>query len=264
VVTGLVVFAIEVEGRKLTEVFAEARIFISSLRPTLPREKEDAQSVPAPPPAPPAIPPVPIMPAMPFEFSAQSNAYNGWPPSNETHQASVSDVPLPTARPDLRVIEGLRKSLRTDGLNNSGTQNGEIERQDRPAEQTGGIKRQSATTPQSIKSEIDARKKAAAELEQNYADANVAITTHVSGLNATVLNLDYPQFTDVTVQKIMAVDSFTTALARQGFKTIVFAGDQNKVWSFPLKPSSPENTVTQQPAPGDGVPNPQPGPGPNE
>jgi hypothetical protein len=182
---------------------------------------------------------------MPFELSDQSATYNGWPPVKGSNQTSVLYVPLPIARPDL-------------------TQNGEMETRDRSVDQTGDIKRQSKTTPKSIKSQIDARKAAAAELEKDYADADVAISTRVSGLNGTALNLDYPQFNDATVQKIMGVSSFTTALAQVGFKTIIFKGNQNKTWSFPLPPPPPSTTATQGVAPGDRVSKEQPAPGPTD
>jgi hypothetical protein len=99
-------------------------------------------------------------------------------------------------------------------------------------------------------------------LEQDYADANVAITTRVSGLNGTVLNLHYPQFNDVTVQKIMGLNSFTTALAQVGFKKNT--ANQTKMWSFPLQLASPSTIAPEGAAPGDRTSNEQPGPGSND
>ncbi len=275
-VSGFVVLAILIGGGRFAgKLSHETQIFISWLLPSPPGAPEPAQPVKSevevpssspmpqahvPSPTSPAIQSSPTMSAMPFELSDQSGTFKGWPPENGSNQASVSDVPFPPARPDLRIIGRLRKALKPDELNN-GNQNGKIEQQDRPVDQTGNIQPQSKTAPKSIKSELEKRKAAAAELEKDYADANVAISTHVSGLNGTVLNLHYLQFDDATVKKIMDVNSFTTALAQAGFKTIIFTGDQNKTWSFPLQPPSPSDTATQGAAPGATTTNKQPAPG---
>jgi hypothetical protein len=276
VVSGFVVVAILIGGGRLTDVWThETRNFASWLLPSSPGTPEPTQSAGskpeivstspaqqahAPSPASPDIQFVPSMPMMPFELSGQSATYDGWPPVKGSNQTSVADVPLPIARP---VIKRLQKSAKSDELIN-GTQNGEVEKQNRSVDQTGDIKRQSKTTPKSIKSQIDARKAAAAELEKDYADADVAISTRVSGLGGTVLNLNYSQFNDATVKKIMGVSSFTTALAQVGFKTIIFTGDQNKTWSFPLQPPPPSTTATQGVAPGDRMSKEQPAPGPTD
>jgi hypothetical protein len=240
IVSGFVL-AILTGGGSLIDILThEAQIFMSSRLPSSPAAREPTKSSS---PTSPAIQSAPFMPAMPFGLSDQSRTSNGWPAAIGSNQASGSDVPLPIARPDPRVIVGKR---------------------DRYVDQTAEIKRQSKTTPKSIKSEIDARKAAAAELEQDYADANVAITTRVSGLDGTVLNLRYPQFNDVTVKKIMGVNSFTTALAQVGFNKIIFTANENKMWSFPLQLPSPSTTATQGAAPGDRTSNEQPDPGSND
>jgi hypothetical protein len=241
IVSGFVVLAIAIltGGGRLIEILTRAgQIFIASPLPSSP-----AAPAQSPSPLSPAIQSAPFMPAMPFELPNQSGTYDGWPAASGSNQASVTDVPLPIARPDLRVIVGKR---------------------DRSVDQAADLKRQPKTTPKSIKSEIDARKAAAAELEQDYADANVAITTRVSGLNGTVLNLHYPQFNDVTVQKIMGLNSFTTALAQVGFKKIIFTANQTKMWSFPLQLASPSTIAPEWAAPGDRTSNEQPGPGSND
>src|SRR5262249_48901027 len=101
IVLGVVVVAFLTGGGRLIDILThEAEIFISSPLPSSPAAREPAKSLS---PTSPTIQSAPLMPAMPFELSNRSGTYNGWPAFNGSNWASVSDVPLPVARPDLRV-----------------------------------------------------------------------------------------------------------------------------------------------------------------
>lgn len=126
---------------------------------------------------------------------------------------------MPVARPNKNIIEKMRKSAR----------------------------KSDATIRESTVSEADARKLAAVDLERAYVNAGIAISTRVSGLNGTVLNIEYPRFDDALVQKIMHVPSFAATLEKVGFTKIIFKTDQNKMWEFQLQPPSQSDSASQEP-----------------
>jgi hypothetical protein len=120
---------------------------------------------------------------------------------------------------------------------------------DDPTYQAEAAKRQPNTIGHELKtSEFEARKIAATELEKSYSNAGITILTHVSGINGTVLNLQYPQFSDALVQKLMSLHSFAATLSKVGFTKIIFTANQNKTWAFPLQPTSQSDTALQEPA----------------
>jgi hypothetical protein len=64
-------------------------------------------------------------------------------------------------------------------------------------------------------SELDARRTLALDLERSYISSGVTdISTRVSGLNGTILNIEYRNLNDALVQKIMGVNSFAALLQK--------------------------------------------------
>lgn len=197
----------------------------------------------------PVIQSAPIIPAMRVEQIPNQTEMSLFPKTSGSNQASFSQVPLPIARPNRRVIEQMRKTAKSEMLNKTNKNINEIDKRDSPLNQAKDTNRHVKTiVHESETSEIDARKIAALELERSYVNAGIAISTHVSGLNGTVLNIEYPQFNDALVQKILSVHSFAATLGKVGFTQIIFKAAQDKIWAFPLQPPSQAGTALQEPA----------------
>jgi len=141
--------------------------------------------------------------------------------TKKPNQTLVENVPMPVARPNPT----------------GGTAKQEAESKTEQASAQSGTK---ADRP--VTSEVDERRTLALDLERSYISSGITnISTRVSGLNGTVLNIEYPNLNDALVQKIMAVNSFAALLQKAGFTKIVFKGSQNKTWTIPLeKPSGPD------------------------
>lgn len=98
---------------------------------------------------------------------------------------------------------------------------------------------------------MEARKTAAMQLERSYADAGLPITAAVSGEDGTVLDLQYANFNEALVAKMMTVPSFATTVRKLGFTKIVFAAGPDKTWTRTIKRSS---APPEEPSPPDETP----------
>jgi hypothetical protein len=157
-----------------------------------------------------------------------------------TQQMLPTDIPMPPVRPSH--LASTPEHIQSDELNTPNMKSST--KRDAPIEQTDGNK----PPPNKPKlPDIDARRTAALDLERTYANADVPISTRISGPDGTILNLEYSQFNDALVQNIMSVRSFAATLSSVGFTMITFTGAQNKRWVFPLAASSQSNKSSQHP-----------------
>ena len=246
-------------GRSLNFETRARRIPASSASPSAPSQQIEVQSAEAKPeigliepnqavPSPsqnsaltrlPPMQSVLINPAVPSAKIPEQVATDHEPASEaeKTNSTSVANVPMPRARPDRHVIERAGNYAKTAESDNK-TKNAITNREGR-VNQAEAPKPPSNTEQHGPKaSGIDARRTLALDLEQSYTSSGVSISTHVSGSNGTVLNIQYSRFDDALVQKILSVKSFAAMLGKVGFTKIIFAGSQDKTWTFPLQPPS--------------------------
>jgi hypothetical protein len=189
-----------------------------------------------------------LTPALPLpQFDPTIAAVPLRPETTAPSQESVANVPIPVARRNRKTIGQAQKSATSNAPTNK--PKNDFAKRDGPAQQTKEAKRQSNAGAHEPKTpDVEDRRITALDLERSYMSAGISISTKLSGLNGTVLNIQYPQFNDEMVQKIMGVKSFTATLGKVGFTKIVFTGAQDQTWAFPLQPPAQANTASQAPA----------------
>jgi hypothetical protein len=189
----------------------------------------------------------PIEPAEPSGPTSNQTG-EGQPAGTEKpNQALADNVPMPVARPNPA------RSKKSDETANKNQNHAAKQDDHGKTEQANDQSGKKAIEPAT--SELDARRTLALDMERSYISSGVTdISTHVSGLNGTILNIEYPNLNDALVQKIMGVNSFAALLQKAGFTKIIFKGSQNKAWTIPLeKPSGPDTasqgTASKKPIP---------------
>jgi hypothetical protein len=245
IVPGFVTFAVLTgSGNLFNSVTRGPEISAVTTRTTSPKPKSKVTG-----PTQPVIQPAPTFPKTSFGQNPEQNEmnYKRFSKDNPPSPEWLADVPM-VARPHRRDTGKMPEAVKSSNSNQENKNEKSIEKPKALAKQAPDTEHQSKPTAlTSATSAIEARKVAAIRLEQSYANAGVDISTHVSGANGTVLELQYLEFDDATVQKIMNVNSFAATLGKIGFTKIIFAGDQNKTWTFPLHPPSRSDIAPQEP-----------------
>jgi hypothetical protein len=170
-------------------------------------------------------------------------SHEPFPEIKRSHHISFAKIPLPVVRPVQHIIGSTNKSDQTENPINISIS--KFAAQDH-SDQTKKAMHQSGEAVHEKKtSDVDERRIAALKLEQNYISAGIDISTKVTGINGSTLEIRYLQFNDALVRKIMNVPSFAKTLGEVGFDEIVFTGIQGKTWSFPLPKIASQGHLSQ-------------------